>query len=209
MKKAFLIMMTLVMVFASVGCGKKDDGEVQKEVTMEPSEIETKLKEALGEDIYLCNTDMTEDDLTNIHGFDLSQIESYVAKCNNITSINPDTVIILKVKDGYADTAMEKLNELFASKVNYARLYSYGAAKVLNARLYRSGNYVAMILAGTMGELGMSEEDIAAQVDTGYTNMDAVWKDIFGNIPENSAVIPEEKENQDGGLPGGLPGLGG
>lgn len=204
MKKALIVILSMMMVIGLIGCGAKGTEDGQTEVTMEPSEIETKLKEALGENDYLCNTDLTEEVLTNNYGFDLTQVESYIAKSNNITSANPDMVIILKVKEGYADTAVEKLNAIYANKVNYVRMYSFGLAKVMNARLYKSGNYVAMILAGTMGELGMSEEEIAKQVDTGYTNMDAAWKDIFGTLPENSIVIPEENQNKNQNQGGGL-----
>ena len=62
--------------------------------------------------------------------------------------MNLDTVIILKTKDGYADEAVSLLNDSFGQTVSYIRQYPFGTAKVLNARIYRTGNYVIYVIAG-------------------------------------------------------------
>lgn len=69
-------------------------------------------------------------------------MENYSAKQNSISSVNHDTVIVLKTKDGYANEAAEILNTSFGQMAGYIRQYPFGTAKVLNARLYQSGDYV-------------------------------------------------------------------
>lgn len=111
-KKIALILLSLVMAFSIASCGKATDnnktdnnGKGNTTITATPAEIEQKIADAIGKDNYLCDTDIDKDWLQNSFGFDLSKIESYAAKQNSVSSVNPDTVIILKVKDGYAEEA--------------------------------------------------------------------------------------------------------
>ena len=138
-----------------------------------------------------------KDWLQNVYRLDLSQVDEYVAKQNSIGSVNPDTVIVLKVKDGYSDEAVKAINEGYAQIVDYIRQYPFGTAKVLNARLYQSGNYIIYVVAGASydGEDSEAEAKLAASE---YAKIDDALKSVFGTLPENAAVVPEDYGNNGG-----------
>lgn len=204
-KKIALILLSLVMALGIVACGKAtdnkktdDNGKGNTTITATPAEIEQKIADAIGKDNYLCDTEIDKDWLQNSFQLDMSKVDSYVAKQNSISSVNPDTVIILKVKDGYADEAVKALNTSFAQVVDYIRQYPFGTAKVLNARIYQSGNYVMYILAGASYD-GEDTEAEAKLATSEYAKIDEAVKSVFGTLPKNSAVVPE-----DNGKSGGL-----
>ena len=212
MKRIMLILLSLMMVFGLVACSGTNDNKDNKtddnckkdtpvDVTATPAEIEQKLADAIGKDNYLCDTDIDKDYLQNVYGLDLSKVESYVAKQNSIASVNPDTVIILKTKDGYADEAVKAINKGYSQIVDYIRQYPFGAAKVLNARLYQSGNYVMYIIAGALydGEDTEAESKLAVSE---YAKIDDAVKGVFGTVPENLAVVPEDDGNNGGLIEG-------
>ena len=118
---------------------KKDDSTAS-EIT--PASIEKAIADAVGSENYLCDTDIEESWLKNSFGLDLSKV----------SAVNLDTVIILETEDGYADTAVELLNESYSGAVSYIRQYAFGVGKVMNARIYKEGNYVMYILAGANSE---------------------------------------------------------
>lgn len=167
---------------------KKDDSTAS-EIT--PASIEKAIADAVGSENYLCDTDIEESWLKNSFGLDLSKVKSYVAKQNAISAVNLDTVIILESEDGYADTAVELLNESYSGAVSYIRQYAFGVGKVMNARIYKEGNYVIYILAGASYEGNDAEKEDEFAVSE-YKKIDDALNSIFGEIPENLAVIPED-----------------
>ena len=196
-KKIALILLSLVMAFSIVACGKATDnkktddtGKGNTTVTATPAEIEQKIADAIGKDSYLCDTDIDKDWLQNSFGLDLSKVDSYVAKQNSIASVNPDTVIVLKTKDGYVADAVKALNDNFAQMVSYIRQYPFGTAKVINARLYQSGDYVIYVIAGASydGDDAEAENKLAVSE---YAKIDEALKSVLGTLPENLAVVPE------------------
>lgn len=206
MKRIILIFMSLIMIFSFAACNKgagdkkaedNNSGDTSA-VTVTPAEIEQKIAAAVGSENYLCDTEIDKDWLQNSFGLDISKVESYSAKQNSISSVNPDTVIVLKTKDGYANEATEILNTSFEQMVGYIRQYPFGTAKVLNARLYQSGDYVIYVIAGASydGDDAEAEEKLAVAE---YEKIDEVIKGIFGALPENLAVVLE-----DDGSAGGL-----
>lgn len=162
-----------------------------------PASIEKAIANAIGSDNYLCNTDIEESWLKNSFGFDMTKIKSYVAKQNAISAVNLDTVIILDVEDGYADTAVDILNNSYAQTVSYIRQYAFGVGKVLNARIYKEGNYVMYILAGASYDGNDAEQEDELAVAE-YAKIDAALKTLFGETPENLAVVPEDDGNSGG-----------
>lgn len=210
MKRIMLIFMSLIMIFSFAACNKgagdkkaednnsgNNSGDISA-VTVTPAEIEQKIAAAVGSENYLCDTEIDKDWLQNSFGLDLSKVESYSAKQNSISSVNPDTVIVLKTKDGYANEAAEILNTSFEQMVGYIRQYPFGTAKVLNARLYQSGNYVIYVIAGASYD-GDDAEAEAKLAVAEYEKIDEVIEGIFGALPENLAVVLE-----DDGSAGGL-----
>lgn len=196
-KKITLILLSLVMAFSIVACGKAtdnkktdDNGKGNTTVTATPAEIEQKIADAVGKDNYLCDIEIDKDWLQDGFQLDMSKVERYVAKQNSIGSVNPDTVIVLKTKDGYASDAVKALNTYYAQVVSYIRQYPFGTAKVMNARIYQSGDYVLYIIAGASydGEDSEAENKLAVSE---YAKIDETLKSVLGTLPENLAVVPE------------------
>lgn len=171
--------------------------EPQSETTINVAAIEKTIADAVGADNYLCNTDIEENWLKNYYGFDMSKIEEFIAKQNAISSVNLDTVLVLKVSDDYADTAVELLNKSYDQTVGYIRQYAFGVSKVLNARIYKEGNYVMFILADASydGEDAEEEEKLAVSE---YAKIDAALAKLFVSTPVNLAVVPEDDGNNGG-----------
>lgn len=124
MKRIILIFMSRIMIFSFAACNKgagdkkaeNNSGDISA-VTVTPAEIEQKIAAAVGSENYLCDTEIDKDWLQNSFGLDLSKVENYSVKQNSISSVNPDTVIVLKTKDGYANEATEILNTSFGQMV--------------------------------------------------------------------------------------------
>ena len=202
MKKFVLIFLSVVMVLSLAACGTNGSKNNESAtITATPAEIEQKIADAIGKDNYLCDTEADKNYLQNTLGLDLSEVDSYAAKLNSISSVNPDTVIILKVKGSYTDEAVKALNTSYAQMVDYIRQYPFGTAKVLNARIYQCGDYVMYIIAGASydGEDSKAETKLAVSE---YAKIDEAVKSVFGTLPENKAVVPEDSGT--GGNEGGL-----
>lgn len=169
---------------------KKPENTKKADVNLTPAEIEKKIADAIGADNYLCTVDRDMDFFYNYYGFDRDKVESVVAKENTIAAVNPDGVIVMKVKDGYADTAVELLNKGFAQQVSYIRQYPFNVQKVLNARIVKEGNYVIYVAAGASynGEDSEAELKLA---EAEYAKIDAVLSEVFGGEIKNLAVVPE------------------
>lgn len=197
MKKIALIFLSVLMMFSIVACGKGGNDTKKTNVTATPAEIEQKIAEAVGKDNYLCDTDAGKEYLANTIGLDMSKVESFVAKQNSVSSVNVDTIIVLKVKDGYADSAVKILNENYGQLVSYIRQYPFGTAKVLNARLYQSGNYIIYVVAGASYD-GEDSEAEAKLATSEYAKIDEAIKGVFGTLPKNAAVVPEDDGNNGG-----------
>ena len=218
MKKSTLILTSLILALTLASCGQQkpdspDTTEPKSETTasdttssddkknsdseITPASIEKAIADAIGSDNYLCNTDIEESWLKNSYGFDMSKVKSYVAKQNAISAVNLDTVIILEVEDGYADTAVDILNQSYSGTVGYIRQYAFGVGKVMNARIYKEGNYVMYILAGSSydGDDAEKEDELAVSE---YAKIDAALNELFGETPKNLAVVPEDDGNNGG-----------
>lgn len=191
MKRILTGIMALIMIFSAAVCVSAADTVSAGAKTITPAKIEKQIKKAIGSSNYNCNTEISEKALANTYGLDMKKIKSYVAKENSVPSVCMDTVIILKVKKGYADTAVKKLNKAYAQRVDYIRLYPFDVAKVMNARIYRNGNYVAFVLAGKSPSDDMSTKKAAKLAKSEYKKTDKAWKKVFGKKSKNYAVIPK------------------
>ena len=174
---------------------KTNDPKTDSEIT--PASIEKAVADAIGTDNYLCDTDIDEDWLKNSFGLDMTKIKSYIAKQNAISAVNLDTVIVLEVEDGYADTAVGILNDSYAQTVSYIRQYAFGVGKVMNARIYKEGNFVMYILAGASYDGDDAEKEDAFAVSE-YAKIDAALNTLFGETPKNLAIVPEDDGNSGG-----------
>ena len=162
-------------------------------VTMTAQEILDNLKKSLGGS-WASDTAETEDRMSGYYGLDMSQIESWAAESNSMSSLNMDCAVVLKVKDGYAEDAAKLLQQSFEQVLSYARMYNMDLQRVLQARLFVNGNYVALIIEGEQGDWEASDEDQAKFAADEAAKVDAAWSEIFDSA-ENSIVIPEDSGN--------------
>lgn len=216
MKKIFAFILATLMLISFAACSNQSGGNNDKKPdsnnstitpgdktsSVKPADIEKAIKEAIGKDGYLCDTDISAEDLANRYDLDMTKVETFVAKENSVSSVNLDTVIILQVKAGYEADAIKAINGTYEQTVSYIRQYPFGVAKVEGARLYQNGNVVALILAGANAKDNATAEDRAKTADAEYQKIDNAWKSLFGSLPQNQIVIPEDNGNNGGG--GGL-----
>lgn len=186
-KKLVLVLVAILMMILSLtSCGQK------KQVTNTPEEIEQKIADALGSEKYLCTATVDKDEFFKFYELDKSQVTSYVAKESSNPSDIPDRAVVLLVTEEYSKPAVDQLNKAYAKIVESVRKTSSDLGKTLNARIYEQDGYVAFFLAGTKFENGSSEKEIRiAKKD--YETVDNTWKEIFGSIPSNLAIVPPAK----------------
>lgn len=174
MKKFVCAVLALVMVLSLAACGSKQDDNSGGDVDLTAQQIVDKLKEALG-DSYGCDAQEDADYMANYYGFDMTQVEDWVADCASVSAVDPRTAVVLKVKDGYAETAATLLRERYQQVLDYTKLYSMSVPTVQQARLFVNGNYVALLI------LGQTTNDDTALAESESAKVDATWKDIFGS----------------------------
>ena len=205
MKRILTFFLALTMVFSLAACGsqngnnKKDDNKNDApEVTMTAQEILDTLKEKLG-DSFECDAAETEDRMSGYWGLDLAQVESWAAMSSSNSAINPSSAVILQVKDGYAQDAAALLQTGYEQILSYSRMYNMDLQKVLQARLFVNGNYVALLILGTEGNWEASDEEQAKFAAEEAAKVDEAWSGIFGSA-DNSITIPEDDGSSTGGL---------
>lgn len=160
------------------------------------ADVEKALAEALG-DGYLCTADIPDDELmmSCIGRLNTDNIEEYIAKKPEIFA--QDAVYIIKCKQGYADEAVTIFNEYFAQCISYIRQYTFDVAKVKGTRIYRFGDIIMYITAGA-AYTGSDPEAEAKLAADEYKKIDNAIKELFGETPENLAVMPEEDDKKGG-----------
>ena len=222
MKKILAFILAAFMLLAVVACtantapadSKSDTTDNSTDtpaVTMTAQEILDILKTSLG-DSWASDTAETEERMSGYYGLDMSQIESWAAESNSMSSLNMDCAVVLQVKDGYAEDAAKLLQQSYEQTLSYARMYNMDLYRVLQARLFVNGNYVALMIEGEQGDWNTSDEEQAKFAADEAAKVDAAWSAIFGSA-ENSIVIPANSGNMnmDEDLEGtvGTPMLGG
>lgn len=193
----FFLALTMVLSLAACG-GKADDNKGKTEVTMTAQEIMDTLKEKLG-DSFGCDVAETEDNIGGYWGLDMSRVESWAAMGNSNSAINPSAAVILKVKDGYAQDAAALLQTGYEQILSYSRMYNMDLQKVLQARLFISGNYVALLILGATGDWQLSDEELARFAAEEAVKVDEAWSGIFGSA-DNSITVPEDNGSNNGGF---------
>ena len=78
--------------------------------------------------------------------------------------------------------------------LSYSRMYNMDLQKVLQARLFVNGNYVALLILGAQGDWEASDEDQAKFAADEAAKVDAAWSGIFGSA-DNTIVVPEDNGN--------------
>ena len=200
MKRILTFVLALSMALSLAACGSKTDDNKKNntEVTMTAQEIMDTLKEKLG-DSFGCDVAEAEDNIGGYWGLDMKQVESWAAMGNSNSAINPSAAVILKVKDGYAQDAAALLQTGYEQILSYSRMYNMDLQKVLQARLFISGNYVALLILGATGDWQLSDEELARFAAEETIKVDEAWSGIFGSA-DNSITVPEDNGSSNGGF---------
>ena len=199
MKRILTFLLALSLALSLTACGgKADDNKGKTDVTMTAQEILDTLKEKLG-DSFECDVDGTEDSVSGYWGLDMRQVESWAAMSQSNSALNPSTAVILQVQDGYAQDAAALLQTGYEQTLSYSRMYNMDLQKVLQARLFVNGNYVALLILGSEGNGEASDEEQAKFAAGEAAKVDAAWSGIFGSA-ENVIVIPEDDGSGSGGF---------
>ena len=202
MKRILTFVLALSMALSLAACGGKADDNKKNdnntEVTMTAQEIMDTLKEKLG-DSFECDTAESEDCMSGYWGLDMTQVESWASMSNSNSAVNSSYAVIVKVKDGYAQDAAALLQTGYEQILSYSRMYNMDLQKVLQARLFVNGNYVALLILGAQGDWEASDEVQAKFAAEEAAKVDEVWRDIFGSA-DNGITIPEEDDSNNGGF---------
>ena len=197
MKRISSIVLAIVMALALVACSNNtnnnNNSNGAKEVNMTAQEVLDSIKKSLG-DSFDC--DVTEDEarMSDYWGLDMTKVESWAAMSNSNSSLNPSSAVILKVQEGYAQDAAALLQSGYEQVLSYSRMYNMDLQKVLQARLFVNGNYVALLILGAQGDWEASDEDQAKFAADEAAKVDAAWSGIFGSA-DNTIVVPEDNDN--------------
>ena len=218
LKKITIMALAATLSLSAAACGGKSESttaapaattEAKKDTTEKapkelpaPEDIDAAIQKALGEG-YLAVIEVPEDEIimTPLRDLDMTKVDAYVAKQSKVSSVDPDTVMIVKCKDAaYADEIVKSFNEAFAQAMDYARQYPYNVAKVEGTRIYKINDTVMYIVGGARAAEGASEEDAAKLAESEYEKIDEAIRIACGSLPENLAVMtePEQKVNGDG-----------
>lgn len=208
MKRILTFVLALAMALSLAACGgKADDNNGKTDVDMTAQQIMDTLKEKLG-DSFGCDVAEAEDNISGYWGLDMKQVESWASMSNSNSAVNSSYAVIAKVKDGYAQDAAALLQASYEQVLSYSRMYSMDLQKVLQARLFVNGNYVALLILGAQGDWEASDEEQAKFAADEAAKVDDVWSGIFGSA-DNSIVIPEDDGNSGFNMEGDFEGLDG
>lgn len=197
MKRIFSIVLAIVMALALAACSNNtnnnNNSNGAKEINMTAQEVLGSIKKSLG-DSFDC--DVTEDEarMSGYWRLDMTKVESWAAMSNSNSSLNPSSAVILKVQEGYAQDAAALLQSGYEQVLSYSRMYNMDLQKVLQARLFVNGNYVALLILGAQGDWEASDEDQARFAADEAAKVDAAWSGIFGSA-DNTIVVPEDNGN--------------
>ena len=200
MKRILTFVLALSMALSLAACGSKTDDNKKNntEVTMTAQEIMDTLKEKLG-DSFECDVAEAEDNISGYWGLDMGQVESWASMSNSNSAVNSSYAVIVKVKDGYAQDAAALLQTGYEQILSYSRMYNMDLQKVLQARLFVNGNYVALLILGAEGDWEASDEEQAKFAAGEADKVDSAWKALFGSA-SNSIVIPAESASGNNGF---------
>ena len=164
-----------------------------KTVNLTSKQILKKLKKSLGKS-YTSDTAIEKKYLQDYYGLNMKKVVNWAAESSSNSALESDCAIILKVKKGYAKTAAKKLQEGYEQVLSYNRMYDMDLQRVLQARLYINGNYVALIIEGKQADDSLSAEEQAKYAKSQAKKVDKAWKKIFGSA-KNKITIPKDSGN--------------
>ena len=213
MKRFLSLFLIFLMLFSAAACTAKKDEPAPKdtkaapaaapteqggEKTYTPAEIEAAIAAALG-DGYNATVDVPKDEMYScaLKNVDLSKLDSYVARITRVPSMQQDMVVIATAKDAdYAKTLVDLFNKEYEYQIMYTGKYPMEPHKLSQTRIFRVGNTVMYITAGRSAEDKDDDTARIALADAEYKKIEEALRGLYGFVPENLRVEPEEEEGQ-------------
>lgn len=166
----FSVMLILAVLAAAVGCSAPaPDYSAQ--------EILDAIKAAYGDD-YLPETALSQEELTQAFGLDMSLVEDFAAEMPMI-SFHPDRVVIIKAVEGQGEAVEQALTSARENLLENAFFYPANLPKVNASKVVRNGDYVAFLMVGAVDDVSQTEEEMAqfaeAEVQKGVDAFNALF----------------------------------
>lgn len=129
-------------------------GAEENGLSEEMQAIKNAVADALG-DNYWPDTEIEPDMLEGIFGITSDMYEDYMGEMPMI-SVNVDTLVVVKPKDGKADAVEEALESYRQSEVDSTMQYPSNVGKIQASRVEKVGDYVCFVMLG--GDISVAEE---------------------------------------------------
>ena len=120
------------------------------------SEVHSIVKNVYGAD-YTPNVEVPQDAMSSLYGINMDDVEDYIAE-QPMISVNIDTFIAIKAKEGKGESVAAALNAYKASLADGAMMYPSNMPKAQAASVVRHGDYVFLVVLGAMGDLEADDE---------------------------------------------------
>lgn len=194
-RKIICLLMVFAIVMAAGGCGKNEnsgnnhlgntgmpgseaEGGYNQNISM--SDLKDAVVGVLGEN-YWPNMAIDAASLEEIYGIKPEMYEDYFAECPMI-SVNVDTLIIVKAKEGQAQTVKNILEEYREKNISENMQYPMNLGKVQASRIEVFDNYVCFVQLGadTMAAMEVSDEAVVDQcLEENERALDAIEKALL------------------------------
>ena len=161
-KKVTALLLALMMVLSLAACGGKQDNNKN-----DPAPA----------------ADMTAQQVLDRYIPALKRVAA--AESSENSALDASTAVVLKVKDGYAQDAAAALQTSYDQVLDYSKMYSMNLPMVQQARLFVSGNYVALLILGQLPDDNTADEAKLAQDEA--AKVDAAWQELFG--PASNQIV--------------------
>lgn len=121
--------------------------------------VKKAVTDALGED-YWPNSAMEPDMLETVFGITSDMYDDYMAEMPMI-SMNVDTLVVIKAKEGQADAVETALNDYRENLVGDTMQYPMNLGKIQASRIEKVGDYVCFVQLGADTTEAMENGDEA------------------------------------------------
>ena len=162
MKKIITLILASVLTLSLVaGCTPKEEGNSEQVKEVDLKEVHEAVKEEFGED-YIPNMEMDLEQIEDLLGLKEEDMEDYIVE-TPMFSINVDTFIAIKAKEGKADDVEKALNDYRENIVENSIQYPMNLAKVNASKVVRHEDYSFFIMLGAFDERDDATEEQALE----------------------------------------------
>lgn len=192
MKKKAILAAALSVCLLLSGCGSREEsaGNTGKEnqsientgysQTIPMEELKEAVVSILGEN-YWPDTQISDTMLEEVYGVKKDLYEDFYGEMPMI-SVNVDTLLIVKAKDGQQDDVKTALNDYREKLINDSMQYPQNLGKIQASRIETFGNYVCFVQLGadTTSASDIGEDAVIEQcTEENERALDAIEKALM------------------------------